>query len=272
LGFAAVNTGNNLLFIIVATLLAFMAVTGIVGWLNIRGLALEVRVPDEVYCGLPTLVVAEIVNAKPLIPSFLLRVKMGEGKIIFPMVASRGRETLSLLYTFPERGRYRFNHLTVSSPFPVNFFVRSSPVKSDEQYLVFPAPLAGPSMALGSGRDRRGEPMAGGVGHDGDIEKIGNYTGREPFKRIHWRLSARHDGLKVKELGVTGQEPLVIDIANQPGRGVEERLSTTVHTINRLMRSGHPVGLKLGEKLLLPATSRSHRLDMLRELALYDRD
>ena len=35
LGFAAVNTGNNLLYLLVSALLGFMAVSGILGRLNL---------------------------------------------------------------------------------------------------------------------------------------------------------------------------------------------------------------------------------------------
>ena len=38
IGFAAVNTGNNLLFLVVSGLLAFMSVTGLAGMYNIKKL------------------------------------------------------------------------------------------------------------------------------------------------------------------------------------------------------------------------------------------
>ena len=70
LGVAAVNTGNNLLFLVVSAMLGFMAVSGLLGWMNIRGLSVSVRLPDEVYAGVQTLVSIRIQNGKGYYPPF----------------------------------------------------------------------------------------------------------------------------------------------------------------------------------------------------------
>ena len=54
LGFAAVNTGNNLLFLVVSGLLAFMSVTGLAGMTNLKGLTPELVPPVEIFAGSAT--------------------------------------------------------------------------------------------------------------------------------------------------------------------------------------------------------------------------
>src|SRR6185437_14334074 len=49
IGIAALNTGNNLLYIIVAILLAAMLVSGIASTVCLRGLELEVRIPEHIF-------------------------------------------------------------------------------------------------------------------------------------------------------------------------------------------------------------------------------
>ena len=110
---------------------------------------------------------------------------------------------------------------------------------------------------------------AASKGYEGDVTKISDYSGAEPLKLIHWRLSAKHGELKVKELTASAQTPVIIDIAALQGRNLEENLSRAVFLINRLVRSNRPVGLKLRERMLAPAVSRTHRLRLLSELALY---
>ncbi len=51
LGFAAVNTGNNLLYLLVSALLGFMAVSGILGRWNLARLSLRCLPPDELFDG-----------------------------------------------------------------------------------------------------------------------------------------------------------------------------------------------------------------------------
>lgn len=51
IGVAALNTGNNLLFLVVAAMLAAVIVSGIASWLNIKNVELEVVLPGQVFAG-----------------------------------------------------------------------------------------------------------------------------------------------------------------------------------------------------------------------------
>ena len=62
LGVAAINTGNNLLYLLVSALLALVVVSGIVSEQSMRGVHLTGITPDEVYAGQPALLGAAIAN------------------------------------------------------------------------------------------------------------------------------------------------------------------------------------------------------------------
>src|SRR6202158_606577 len=49
IGIAALNTGNNLLYIVVAAMLAAIVVSGIASALCLRGLELELKIPDHIF-------------------------------------------------------------------------------------------------------------------------------------------------------------------------------------------------------------------------------
>jgi uncharacterized protein (DUF58 family) len=49
IGIAALNTGNNLLYIIVAMMLGAIAVSGVASALNMSGLELDLKVPDHIF-------------------------------------------------------------------------------------------------------------------------------------------------------------------------------------------------------------------------------
>lgn len=51
IGIAALNTGNNLLYIIVAAMLAAIVVSGIASALCLRGLELELKIPEHIFAG-----------------------------------------------------------------------------------------------------------------------------------------------------------------------------------------------------------------------------
>jgi uncharacterized protein (DUF58 family) len=85
IGIAALNTGNNLLYIVVAAMLAAILVSGVVSALVLRDLELEVRLPEHVFAGRPVVGGIVLRNPRRLLPSFSIRVvparrEKGKGK------------------------------------------------------------------------------------------------------------------------------------------------------------------------------------------------
>ena len=71
---AALNTGNNLLYIIVSAMLAAILVSGVASSVVLRGLRLDVHVPERVFAGQPVRARIVLSNKKRWLPSFSLRV------------------------------------------------------------------------------------------------------------------------------------------------------------------------------------------------------
>ncbi len=69
IGIAALNTGNNLLYIVVAAMLAAILVSGVVSALVLRGLELQVRLPEHVFAGRPVVGRIALHNPPPLQPT-----------------------------------------------------------------------------------------------------------------------------------------------------------------------------------------------------------
>jgi uncharacterized protein (DUF58 family) len=74
IGIAALNTGNNLLYIIVAAMLAAILCSGVASALVLRSLQLEVRVPAHVFAGKPALARIILRNQARWLPSFSISV------------------------------------------------------------------------------------------------------------------------------------------------------------------------------------------------------
>jgi uncharacterized protein (DUF58 family) len=272
LGVAAVNTGNNLLFLVVSAMLGFMAVSGLLGWFNIRGLAFSIRLPDEVYAGVPTLVSIRIENGKRLLPSFLITARLAEKPAFFILLDPRSPETGSVQLAFPERGMHGLPVAVISSPFPVNFFVRYIRLSVLGEFPIFPTPRTVGAPVAGGKPDTGAAQSHTAPGYDGELAKISDYRGGESLKRIHWRLSAKHEDFKVKHMTANAIDPVVLELDRLPGRDLEERLSHCAFLVNRLVRGGRPVGLKLAGRVIAPASTRPHRLKLLGELAVYGQD
>jgi uncharacterized protein (DUF58 family) len=74
LGIAALNTGNNLLYIIVAAMLAAILVSGVASAIQLRGLELDVRVPEHVFAGRASLGRILLRNPSRTLPAFSIKI------------------------------------------------------------------------------------------------------------------------------------------------------------------------------------------------------
>lgn len=272
LGFAAVNTGNNLLYLLVSALLGFMAISGVLGRWNLARLSLHCVPPAEVYDGLPTLLGIELVNRRRWLPVCLLEVTLAGESVLFPLVEPGASQRKPLPATLHGRGLQPLPVFDLRSRFPINFFIRRMTLTVAEPVLVFPAPRPCPEGTQPDPAGERGPRQSWQRGVEGEVSRIGEYRGGEPLKLIHWKLSARHDQLKVKELSATSRAPVVIDLAALPGAGLEEKLRHACWLIGRFLRAGRPVGLRAGVTEIAPTCSRAHKFRLLKVLALYGRD
>src|SRR3989442_3032730 len=79
LGFAAINTGNNLLYLLVSMLLGLVVVSGILSEQSIRGLRVEPLPPGELFAGRPALLAARILNRKRSRTSYSVTLEVADG-------------------------------------------------------------------------------------------------------------------------------------------------------------------------------------------------
>lgn len=256
----------------VSGLLAFMSVTGLAGMYNIKKLLPDLIPPEELYAGIPAPFRLSVRNSKRYLPSFLIRVECQAGAaLVFPVVLKGNSRDDTVLLTFPRRGVVPVGKVTISSPYPVGFFTRFWSFEIDRTVVVFPCPLAAGSGGSGEDSPAIGAGLRRERGLSGELERIFPYSGAEPLRMIHWKHSARSHDLMVKGFGRSAVAPLVIDLDELAGQGVEERLSRAAWLVRRWTRE-RPVGLLLGGRVLPLGTGKQHGLMLLKELALYGSD
>ncbi len=82
IGIASINTGNNLLYIVVAALLSAILVSGVASALVLRHLELDVNLPEHVFAGRPMLARLLLRNVSGWMPSFSIRVVPSRRKVV----------------------------------------------------------------------------------------------------------------------------------------------------------------------------------------------
>ncbi len=74
IGLAAVNTGNNLLYLLLAMMLSLIVVSGLLSEQCLRRVLIQRRLPAHIFAGSPSTGYFSIANGKARVPSFSLHV------------------------------------------------------------------------------------------------------------------------------------------------------------------------------------------------------
>jgi uncharacterized protein (DUF58 family) len=270
IGFSAVNTGNNLVYLIASALLSYMLVSGLFGRNNLRRLQVHLIFPEEVFAGTETLVGVRL-ECRRRWPAFLVAVELGETEVLFPYVRARSEEVRHIPVIFSRRGACALPGMRISSSFPFNFFTRSRVLTRQSEVLVFPKPRrCHPGALSGDPRRRSGDALTDRAGYDSDILSIRDYVPGDPMKYISWKSTAKTGSLKTRELAAIEEKPVILDVDRLRTDDLEWSLSCATYWVLRLLRSRVPVGLILGGETIGPRVSRAHRLSILERLAVYD--
>jgi uncharacterized protein (DUF58 family) len=205
-GFGAVISGNNLLFLIVAAMLATLLISGLVSRLCLAGLELDFVAPEHVSAGRAVPCKIYVRNRKWTMPSFSIRVdairdpasptlKSG---IYFPLVASGVTVEETVEARFPRRGAYRQNSFAFTTAFPFGFLERSARVTLSKEMLVYPSvdPQPGFDDLLAS---IAGEIETHYRGLGRDFYRIRPYDNTESARHLDWKASAHVGSLQVRE-------------------------------------------------------------------------
>ena len=229
---AAVNTGNNLLFMILACLLAGILISGVLSRVVLTGLDLNIELPEHVFAEQPILAAVEVHNEKHMMPSFSLRV-VGAGQsddsqiltrpVYFPYIPreSSGRQNVELL--FPRRGAYRQNAFGIRTKFPFGFLEKTRRVDSEMGLVVYPRVEPTDEfyevLPLLSGEI---ESEHRGRGHD--LHSIRDYLPTDSARFVDWKASAKSGTLKIREFAREDERRLILafDPSLAPTTSVKE--------------------------------------------------
>jgi uncharacterized protein (DUF58 family) len=287
LGVAAINTGNNLLYLLVSALLALIVVSGILSEQSMRGLDLIGVAPDELYAGQPALLGATIANRKRWFTSYSVTVELlapearalaSASRFIYVRRIEAGLERLATWEeTLPHRGRHRLTGVRITTRFPFGLFVKAGRPALTDDVIVFPAvrPVSAESLRrLGES----GDAAARRRGRGNDLYNLRGYRSGDDPRFIHWRSSAKAEGLRgeglvVRELEADTSQNTRLVLVGRGARGAEalERgLSEAASLAVALIRAGAGVELAGADCAVPLGHGRAHLRRMLTALALYD--
>jgi len=279
-GFAALNTGNNLLYLVLALMLAFLVLSGVLSESALRGIALRRRVPRELYAEREGWISIEIANRQRRVVAYAVVVEDrlvaddgGEraGGRCFALRIAPG-ETVRRSYRLrPERrGELVFAGFVVSTRFPFGLFSKSRVIEAHEHALVYPAvdPVRIPPD-FGGARES-GHDVRGPRGHGSEVGGVREYQRGDPPRRIAWRTSLRTRSLWVRDVESEHRAEVEVRLrtAGRPAdAGFERDVRGSASEIFALLERGLRVGLRTDREHLHPGGGAAQRTRLLGYLA-----
>lgn len=250
-GLAAVNTGNNLLFLLLGSMLGVL-VAG--GWLSEQLLKkLQVRRRSSRGCHADEVGVLRytLVNQSTWVPGIGVQINEvgvpAEGWL-GGIPPNDAREVPAPVQP-TARGVYPLRAVSVSTAFPFGLFRKSRQLQLEGEWRVWPAllPEADDTPSLGaSPLEQMPAPNIGPAGPSrGEFRSLRDYRWGDAPTDVHWLASARRGGLVVREY----QRPdtrgrwLRLDLARPPGGEAERELSRLASLLRRGAMDGEPLGI-----------------------------
>jgi uncharacterized protein (DUF58 family) len=216
-GFAAINTGNNLLYLLLGMLLALIIVSGLMSELSLRDLTVVRRLPTRAQVGRPHLVEIEVFNHKGRVPSYAIEVEdlragqPADKRCFFLKISPKSAQVAAYRRTPARRGRDRHVGFRIATRFPFGLFEKSREVPADGELIIYPAVDPVQLPALPPGRHLGGDASYG-RGHGDDTIGLRLLRDGEDPRDVHWRKSAALGQLVTRERAREARPDIVLPL------------------------------------------------------------
>lgn len=283
-GFAALNTGNNLLYLILALMLSFLVLSGVLSESALRGIRVKRRLPREFQMGTSSRVVLEIANHQRWVPAFAVVVedcvhsRGFVGRVFCLRIGPNTCETRSYRHQPDPRGEMKFLKFQVSTRFPFGLFSKSLELEAAQNALVYPEIQARAMLPRSRERHpRRSVDDGSAISRaDGTVATgLRDYATGDPARRIHWRASLRRGVLQVRQLESEQSAETEVRLRTA-GRnaevGFEGRVVEAASQIAACLAAGRRVSLRTDRHHFEPDRGARHRSRLLGFLATVEID
>ncbi len=222
---AALNTGNNLLFLILA------------------GIELRIGLPEHIFAGQTVRAHVGIINGKLTLPSFALRVEAVVGKnspaaalletpVFFPYLPRRQNMKQSVPVTFLKRGLHVQDTFKIVTRFPFGFLQKARRIALKSEALVYPSVESNSELSeIFPGIDGSIESYHKGRGQD--LHALREYDPTDSASHVHWKASARAGSLMVREFAREDDFRVLLVLDPHPGELAENSNSVSSERFER---------------------------------------
>lgn len=218
IGTAAYNTANNILFITLSLLLSCLILSGVMSWLNLRGVAWRLHAAGPWRAGQTQLAALEVRNTKTVLPTYGLWFGLASGEVserkhlgirLDPGTSTRLEWPVKAV----RRGLLRVELRAVGSLFPFGFLHKSVASELAREVLVWPAPVEYRRHLGGQAwRSTISQGAVSRAGHGADLFALRRYVPGDSPRLVHWKATARLRQILVRQFAAEGVEGFILQV------------------------------------------------------------
>lgn len=280
-GVAAINTGNNLFYLLLAMMLSIILISGIVADSCLRRLEFHRHLPDLLFANETATATLVAKNGKSKLPGYSLRLcDVSDGKdldrgLVIDQLLPGASRLLSYPLVSLRRGRLRLDGVRAATSFPFGLFLKKAYYPVNAEVVVCPAikPLSDGVLqdVLAVGQ----EHAVHRKGYGNELHNLRLYHAGDDSRAIHWVTTARTAKLTVRETEAEDQRRAAIYVSliapDSHDAVFEEAVAFTASLLYHLATLGYQFKLTAGEFRSSFGQGDPHLLELLRALALCER-
>jgi len=226
-GIAAVNTGNNLLYLMLGLMLSILLLSMVLSELALHRVRVARRLPERAFADTTCLVEIALSNDKRRMPSYSLEVEdRAEGepteRRCYFLKVGPGAEQVAAYRRAPKRrGILSLTGFRVGTRYPFGLVEKARLVPDPDELVVYPRLVAVGPAVLSSALDGAEQPT-GRPGPGTEVTGIREYHEGDEARTIHWRRTASLGRLMVRERERDSASRLTLLLDNARPDGVDE--------------------------------------------------
>ncbi|HVS33278.1 MAG TPA: DUF58 domain-containing protein [Thermoanaerobaculia bacterium] len=244
IGFAALNTGNNALYIGLTFMLGCLLLSGIASKGGLKHLEVEITDVGDAWAGKPADARLRVHNRSRIwnVRDVVLAAADLAQPQLIPLIERRREMQTMAGFLFHRRGRVQLKTIDLYTRYPFGFFLKKRRLTIDSEVIVYPRLLPeGPERdafrpAIGD------QTTANRPGPGGEIHSFRDYVEGDSMRQVYWKKSAGLGRWVVKqtEAEATRTVHVVVDpyrphgVTDEMFEGMISAATTYVHeALNR---------------------------------------
>lgn len=226
-GLAAINTGNNLLFLIFGFMLSLIVLSGIMSEIALRDLRLSRRLPGRAFARTTCLVELELENKKQRAASYSLEVEdlspdsPSERRCYFLKVAQKSVQVAGYRRVPQRRGLLRLTGFRVATRYPFGIIEKWRLLDAPDDMLIYPE-LRQEDLLEAEQNVSGADTASPRIGHGTELAGLRNYQAGDEMRAVHWKRSASLGKLVVVERHRDTTAHLTVLLDNGRPRSADE--------------------------------------------------